>query len=121
MMVTSRCSSERQKRARSGVDLGKLAVVADQHQFRVAGLSGVGEEGEVAGPDHARLVDDEHAVVGQFAPVGEAALAAAIVTLGGARPAPRGTATERRPALPSRGRRGDARGDVQRLRSDERG
>ena len=44
----------------AGVDLGQLMVVADQHD-RGTGGAGVLDQGvQVAGRQHARLVDDDH-------------------------------------------------------------
>jgi hypothetical protein len=49
----------------AGGDLGELAVVADEDELALRGVGGVGEAGEVAGADHAGLVDDQHGVAGE--------------------------------------------------------
>ena len=50
------------------VDLGKLTVVADEHELGLGALSRAGELGEVTRADHPRLVDDEHRSALQFDP-----------------------------------------------------
>jgi hypothetical protein len=47
--------------ATARLDLGKLAIVADEDELAVALLGLRSQRGEVTGADHARLVDDEHA------------------------------------------------------------
>ncbi len=43
----------------AGVDLGKLAVVADEHELDVGLLGVTGELGDRPGTDHPGLIDDE--------------------------------------------------------------
>ena len=58
----------------AGVDLRQLAVVADQHQLRVGLLGGLREQAEVAGPDHAGLVDTSTPSRGRLRPCSRLAL-----------------------------------------------
>jgi len=44
----------------AGGELGELAVVPDQHQLPAGPGGDVQELGEVAGAEHAGLVDDQH-------------------------------------------------------------
>jgi len=44
----------------AGGELGELVVVPDQHQLPAGPGSDVQELGEVAGAEHASLVDDQH-------------------------------------------------------------
>ena len=43
----------------AGVDFGELVVVSDQDEFPVGRFDQVGDLGELAAADHARLVDDD--------------------------------------------------------------
>jgi hypothetical protein len=45
----------------TGIDLGELVVVTDKDDLGAVGLGVVEESGELAGADHGRFVDDEHA------------------------------------------------------------
>jgi len=44
----------------AGVDLGKLSIIADEHELRLRAARGVRERRVVAGADHAGFVDDQH-------------------------------------------------------------
>ena len=45
----------------AGLDLGQLAVIADEHQLAVRAFDVLEQLGQLPGRDHAGLVDDEHA------------------------------------------------------------
>ena len=49
----------------AGLDLGQLAIVADEHELGLRLLGGVEQACEVARADHAGLVDDQHRPRGQ--------------------------------------------------------
>jgi hypothetical protein len=49
----------------TGVDLGKLVMVADQHHLRARQVRVVDEAREFAGTDHRRLIHDNHRVAVQ--------------------------------------------------------
>ncbi len=49
----------------AGLELGQLAVIADQHELAVRLGDDVHELRELSGRDHAGLVDDEHASLRQ--------------------------------------------------------
>ena len=53
----------------AGLELGQLAVIADEHQLAADRRGRVDQLRELPGRDHARLVDDEHAPLRQRAAV----------------------------------------------------
>jgi hypothetical protein len=55
---------ERAERA-AGLELGELAVIADQHQLAIGAFDVFEQPGELARGDHPRLVDDQHDAVRQ--------------------------------------------------------
>jgi hypothetical protein len=57
--------------AAAGVDRRQLPVIADQHDLRLRPLGVLQQAGELAGADHAGLVDHQHRpAVQQRRPVG---------------------------------------------------
>ena len=51
----------------AGLDLGQLAIVADEHELGLRLLGRVEQAREVARADHAGLVDDQHRAPGRVA------------------------------------------------------